>query len=81
MGVSVSEATRMLTLIALQHRQRVLCEASEGAYSNSGTYDALHVWGAGGVGRGISLEKSGDATFAHILNRTDPTPALMDRTG
>ncbi|WP_301002379.1 hypothetical protein [Capsulimonas corticalis] len=70
MRCSVAEATRQLTAVAVaKSRHERTQERAADAVSNSGAYDALHLWGTGKLGRGISLEKSGDITFAHMVTR------------
>lgn len=39
------------------------------AVSNDASYESMHLWGVGGLGRGVSLEKTGDVTFAHMVGR------------
>ncbi|MCW3058346.1 MAG: hypothetical protein JWQ02_167 [Capsulimonas sp.] len=70
MRCSVSEATRQLTAVAIaQSRHERTQDRAATAVSNSGAYEALHLWGTGKLGRGVSLEKSGDITFAHMAAR------------
>ena len=73
MGCGSSEARRRLDMARARYNAARTSERCSNraatAVSNDASYTSMHLWGVGKLGRGVSLEKTGDVTFAHMIGR------------